>query len=81
MCLYTLFEKPLKAEKDIVVYKVLYLENGQYYAPVVNDTKKINYVYTKGLNRPYEPLNNISLSYVRLFYLKIKYRDGYKVHI
>lgn len=61
MCLYTLFEKPLKAEKDIVVYKVLYLENGQYYAPVVNDTKKINYVYTKGLNRPYEPFDETSI--------------------
>ena len=57
MCLYTSLEKPLKAEKDIVVYKVLYLENNEYYAPVVNDTKKIDYVYTKGLNYPYQPDN------------------------
>lgn len=72
MCLYTSLEKPLKAKKDIVVYKVLYLENGNYYAPVVNDTKNIDYVYTKGLNHPSEPLDETSIE-------KSKLHDGFKV--
>lgn len=72
MCLYTSLEKPLKAEKDIVVYKVLYFENGQYYAPVVNDTKNINYVYTKGLNYPSEPFDKTNIE-------KCEFCDGFKV--
>lgn len=52
MCLWSNNKEPKKAEEDIVAYKVLYRENGVFYAPFVEDMCSVKFIYKKGENIP-----------------------------